>query len=197
MKHVIKDSAKVIVLSLFISFLVFFVFAQTGTWSEPTASPPGENVFLPYPVPVGTILPYGGATAPSGGWLIANGTAISRTEYANLFAAIGCNFGCPDSSRFNLPDLRGTFLRGVDAGSGRDPSAASRTALAPGGNTGNAVGSFQSDMVGNHNHYNVSVIGHDGGPGISSSLAGYSPSGSGLGSETRPKNVYVNFIVKY
>lgn len=47
MISLIKDSIRVIILSFIVSFSVFFVFAQTGTWSEPTASPPGENVLTP------------------------------------------------------------------------------------------------------------------------------------------------------
>ncbi|NUE80513.1 tail fiber protein [Snodgrassella sp. ESL0304] len=59
-------------------------------------------------------------TAPVG-WLKANGAALSRSTYANLFAAIGTRFGEGDgSTTFNLPDLRGLFLRGWDDGRGLD-----------------------------------------------------------------------------
>ncbi|WON82297.1 MULTISPECIES: tail fiber protein [Chromobacterium] len=55
------------------------------------------------------------------GWLKANGTAVSRTEYAALFAAIGTRFGVGDgATTFNLPDLRGEFIRGWDDGRGVD-----------------------------------------------------------------------------
>jgi hypothetical protein len=64
---------------------------------------------------VGTISAYGGNTAPTG-WLLCDGTAVSQTTYADLFAVIGCNFGC-SGGNFNLPDLRGRFLRGRDGGS--------------------------------------------------------------------------------
>ncbi|QRC15964.1 tail fiber protein [Klebsiella pneumoniae] len=60
------------------------------------------------------------STAPSG-WLKANGEAVSRTIYAALFEAIGTTFGIGDgSTTFNLPDLRGEFIRGWDDGRGID-----------------------------------------------------------------------------
>ena len=63
--------------------------------------------------PIGTINAYGGTTTPEG-WLICQGQALSRTEYADLFAVIGTNFGSGDgSTTFNIPDLRGEFLRGA------------------------------------------------------------------------------------
>ena len=65
--------------------------------------------------PVGVINPYGGATAPDG-WLLCYGQALSRTEYADLFAVIGTSFGSGDgSTTFNVPDLRGKFAEGLPA----------------------------------------------------------------------------------
>ncbi|MCS5748470.1 tail fiber protein [Klebsiella quasipneumoniae subsp. quasipneumoniae] len=62
------------------------------------------------------------STAPTG-WLKADGDAVSRTTYAALFAAIGTTFGAGDgSTTFNLPDLRGEFIRGWDDGRGVDAS---------------------------------------------------------------------------
>ena len=59
-------------------------------------------------------------TAPSG-WLKANGAAISRTAYANLFAVVGTTWGVGDGeTTFQLPDFRGEFLRGFDDGRGVD-----------------------------------------------------------------------------
>lgn len=96
-------------------------------------------------LPVGVVLPFAGASAPTG-YLACDGSAVSRSTYADLFAVIGAGFGQGDgSTTFNLPDLRGRFLRGVDHGQGRDPDRASRTAMATGGNTGDNVGSVQSD----------------------------------------------------
>jgi microcystin-dependent protein len=71
-------------------------------------------------VPAGTVIHVAMNTAPSG-YLKANGAAVSRTTYAALFAVIGTTFGAGNgSTTFNLPDLRGEFLRGWDDGRGVD-----------------------------------------------------------------------------
>ncbi|MCO6518644.1 MULTISPECIES: phage tail protein [Snodgrassella] len=70
--------------------------------------------------PSGAVQYFAMDSAPVG-WLKANGATISRTLYANLFAAIGTRFGAGDGkTTFNLPDLRGEFLRGWDDGRGVD-----------------------------------------------------------------------------
>jgi len=72
--------------------------------------------------PVGAVQSYAGATAPAG-WLICHGQAVSRATYAALFAVVGTAFGAGDgSTTFNAPDLRGEFIRGLDAGRNVDPS---------------------------------------------------------------------------
>lgn len=70
-------------------------------------------------LPVGTPVPtFRGSASP--GFLFCDGSAVSRTTYAALFAAIGTVAGNGDgSSTFNLPDLRGRFLMGVDGSAGR------------------------------------------------------------------------------
>ncbi len=89
-------------------------------------------------VPSGTVLYFAGQTAPAG-WLKANGAAVSRTAYAALFAAIGTTYGAGDGrSTFNLPDLRGEFLRGWDDGRGVDP--------------GRGFGFGQADAMRQHYH---------------------------------------------
>ncbi len=86
--------------------------------------------------PPGVIVPFSGATAPPG-WVICDGAEYDGTDpaYAGLFTAIGTSFG-GSGNVFNVPDLRGRFLRGVDAGAGTDPDATDRTG-------GDAVGSTQ------------------------------------------------------
>jgi len=75
-------------------------------------------------VPSGAVGLFAGSSAPSG-WLKANGAAVSRTTYAALFAAIGTTFGAGNgTTTFNLPDLRGEFLRGWDDGRGIDSGRA-------------------------------------------------------------------------
>lgn len=88
------------------------------------------------------------AGAPSG-WLECDGSAVSRTTYADLFAYLGTTYGAGDgSSTFNLPDYRGEFLRGFDNGAGNDPNAASRTDRGD-GTTGDNVGTKQTDALQN------------------------------------------------
>ncbi|MEW5849805.1 MAG: phage tail protein [Myxococcota bacterium] len=102
-------------------------------------------------VPVGTVVAFAG-TVPPTGWLMCDGSALSRTQYAALFNAIGTAHGAPDEGTFNLPDYRGRFLRGVDGDAGRDPDRATRQAMAPGGNAGDVVGSIQQDTTQRHQH---------------------------------------------
>lgn len=87
---------------------------------------------VPQGTPTGIISAFGGTTAPSG-WLVCDGASYSTTTYYNLFAAIGYTWGGSGGS-FNVPLLNnGRFLRGV------------------GGNAG-ALGTYQADQIGSHNH---------------------------------------------
>ena len=64
--------------------------------------------------PVGVITAYAGDTAPNG-WLLCDGSAVSRTTYANLFSVLGTKCGAGDgSTTFNLPNIKGRSLVGVD-----------------------------------------------------------------------------------
>lgn len=63
--------------------------------------------------PPGSIVAFGGDVAPSG-WLLCNGKLLLKTDYADLYNAIGTNWGSDTALDFRLPDLRGQFLRGVD-----------------------------------------------------------------------------------
>lgn len=93
----------------------------------------GSSIGLP-----GAVVSFARSTAPTG-WLKANGAAVSRTTYADLFAAIGTTFGAGDgSTTFNLPDLRGEWIRGWDDARGVDASR--------------AFGSFQDGQVLSHSH---------------------------------------------
>ena len=89
-------------------------------------------------VPAGNVGYFAGATAPAG-WLAASGQAVSRTTYAALFAYIGTIHGAGDgSTTFNLPDLRGEFIRGLDSSRGVD--------------AGRTLGSAQAAAMLNHTH---------------------------------------------
>ena len=149
---------------------------------------------------VGTISAYGGNTAPTG-WLLCDGTAVSQTTYADLFAVIGCNFGC-SGGNFNLPDLRGRFLRGRDGGALRDPDSGTRTSMNTGGNTADNVGSVQVDELKSHTHSYTTNSWTDNdqdgsGPGSGMGWPTGQSVGATGGNETRPVNAYVNWIVKY
>jgi microcystin-dependent protein len=171
--------------------------------------------------PVGSIMAFAGVTAPAG-WILCDGSAVSRTTYANLFSVIGNAWGNGDGvNTFNLPDLRGRFLRGVDAGTGRDPDAATRTATNAGGNTGDNVGTLQDQELNAHNHtitdpghnhrsVNSDVVRNTGGYGTGLGTGGLGPNqitmttnttgitvNNSTGTETRPKNASVNFIIKF
>ena len=101
-------------------------------------------------VPAGAVASFAMNTAPTG-WLKANGALVSRTTYANLFAAIGTTFGAGDgSTTFALPDLRGYFTRNWDDGRGID--------------SGRSFGSLQATRVNNVETV-TSVVGYDIGPG--------------------------------
>ena len=92
-------------------------------------------------MPTGAIIPYGAVTIPSSDYYLCDGTAYSRTatSSATLYGVIGTNFGVGDgSTTFNVPDLRGRFIAGWNAG----------TTIASGALTSVTVGMIQADSVG-------------------------------------------------
>ena len=89
-------------------------------------------------VPSGAVFCIAVASVPSG-YLECNGAAVSRTTFAALFAVIGEQYGAGNgSSTFNIPDLRGEFIRGFDNGRGVD--------------SGRSIASSQSDQNDSHTH---------------------------------------------
>lgn len=138
--------------------------------------------------PVGAVAAFA-ASSPPTGWLECDGAAISRTTYDALFAAIGDVFGEGDgSTTFELPDLRGEFIRGWDHGRGVDG--------------GRAFGGSQSDQLKSHTHdlygdgnFDWTSGNRGGVDGSSGPIHGTSAATGG--SETRPRNVALMFCVKY
>ena len=159
--------------------------------------------------PVGHVAAYAGNVVPLG-YLECNGAAVSRTTYVNLFGVCGILYGAGDgTTTFNLPDLRGYFVRGWDDSAGVD--------------VGRVLGSTQADLVGpitdpghkhtdaGHTHSDTgadSTFGGTSGPDSMQSWTGTHTTGSGVadiqsnttgitgGTETRPKNVAMMYIIK-
>ena len=167
----------------------------------------------PNPIKAGTVAYLAMSTAPTG-WLKANGATLSRTTYADLFSAIGTTYGSGDgSTTFEIPDLRGEFLRSLDDGRGVDSS---RT-----------LGSSQAYEITSHSHnitsdpHNGSGYAGDGFKPVAGNFGypqnnigtpshvvnfaqvnraipygGFRVSSSG-GSETRPRNIALLACIKY
>ena len=93
--------------------------------------------FRTYIMPAGSVIPYAGTSAPTG-FLFCDGSSVSRSTYADLFAVIGTEYGTPDDgSTFKLPDLRGRVVAGKDDMGG---SSANRLTDQSGGLNGDTLG---------------------------------------------------------
>ena len=111
-------------------------------------------------LPAGFVAAWPGDTPPDG-WLVCNGSAVSRTTYADLFAAIGTTFGAGDgSTTFKLPDYRGDFLRGYLSG------------------TSSAIGTRQAEGLPNITGATGYVLG---GPGLNTGAFDQSTAGTFAG----------------
>tara|TARA_Y100000389_G_scaffold202627_1_gene248483 strand:- start:6424 stop:6957 length:534 start_codon:yes stop_codon:yes gene_type:complete len=133
----------------------------------------------------GTLIYHSANTAPTG-YIKANGAAVSRTTYADLFTAIGTTYGAGDgSSTFNVPDLRGEFMRGWDDSRGIDASR--------------VFGSAQADELKSHTHTFNQPNANNRADGYSSSFTGLSSQSTGAtgGNETRPRNIAFLACIKY
>ena len=148
-------------------------------------------------IPTGSIFYFPVSAAPTG-FLKVNGALISRTTYADLYAKIGTTFGVGDgSTTFQLPDVRGEFLRCWDDGRGIDNAR--------------ALGSFQGDAMRNFTGYfgNDSTPdsglfyasgagGGQGGDYRTSTLINFDPSRVvPTAAENRPRNVAMLACIKY
>jgi len=173
-------------------------------------------------LPVGTVVPFAGRLLPSGhppergytqvdawGWLLCDGSELTIGEYPELFAALGDLYGGDGRTTFAIPDYRGYFLRCVDACSGNDPDRDTRTPPANG--TGSDPGATQAPAIQEHEHHYVkplqpsaaqegegTAVPADDPEGLTSGL--YDTEGAPLKNkstqETRPKNIYVNYLIK-
>lgn len=154
----------------------------------------------------GTVCHYAASTAPSG-WLKCDGSAISRTTYASLFAAIGTVYGSGDgSTTFNLPEIRGEAIRGWDDGRGVDSGRVFGSAQA-GGNAAHthAVLTYHTGTVpaGSGATLGVRSIMTESVDSNMTTPAGWGADGSGLvmldsqGSESRMRNIALLAIIKF
>jgi phage-related tail fiber protein len=167
------------------------VLTSNGTAWTSAVVPPG--------VPTGSVIYVAQNTAPTG-YLKANGAAVSRTTYADLFTAIGTTFGAGDgSTTFLVPDIRGEFMRGWDDGRGID--------------SGRAFGSAQTDAMQGHRHgYTLSpnfgavngleTGGNNAGSikneqGITSPISDGTNGTPRTASETRPRNIALLACIKF
>lgn len=147
------------------------------------------TVSTPAGVPTGSVFTMATITVPSG-YLECNGAAVSRTTYADLFTAIGTTWGNGNgTTTFNLPDLRGEFVRGWDNGRGVD--------------SGRTFGSAQTDAFKSHTHNILpgfalnARTGVTGGPttGVFADGGATDTAATG-GTETRPRNIAMMYVIK-
>ncbi|MBS1970382.1 MAG: tail fiber protein [Bdellovibrionales bacterium] len=167
--------------------------------------------------PAGVISAFGGTTAPAG-YLLCNGASYNAVDYPELAQALWDpstlkyaygGSGTYPTGTFNVPDLRGQFLRGATSDATKDPNYSSRSAMNSGGNIGASVGSIQAEAYKSHSHYITEGSNGYTGTGGFNNVAQFlnKPGNGGVGgsvytaadggSETRPRNAYVNFIIKY
>ncbi len=158
--------------------------------------------------PVGSIISYGGSSAPTG-WLLCDGSAISRTTYADLFAVLGTTYGTGDgSTTFNIPDFRGVFPKGAgttNRAAGKDASGNFYT---------DTLGLYSQDQMQGHRHSPSTPIWVDnpnqnryqstGDVGIAQNVQAVGPPSTDgtngtprTGHTTEPQSLGVNFIIKY
>jgi microcystin-dependent protein len=147
-------------------------------------------------MPSGAVLAFAGATPPPG-FLLCDGAEVSRETYKALFDVIGTAYGEGDgSTTFKLPDLRGEFVRGLDAGRGADPEP------------GRALGSGQGASLAAHRHAIPgagAVWPGSGGETLTTAdrwddhASVQRTTGQGLwdqAGETRPRNVALHYLIK-
>ena len=165
-------------------------------------------------VPAGTVIAYASSTVPTG-FLECNGANVSRSTFAQLYSAIGNTWGSGDgSSTFGLPDLRGEFIRGWDNSRGVDGSRSFATTQSSQNQQHNHS---ISDPSHSHNMRGLALSGGSGsvaitlGSGqsyqigysdiISSRTSGTASTGISInnqgGSESRPRNVSLMYIIKF
>lgn len=138
--------------------------------------------------------------------MLCDGKPLEVSHYPDLFAVLGYLYG-GENHKFNIPDYRGIFLRGVDSGANNDPDILDRTDPAdPQKKKKNdGVGSRQKDALQTHQHEYARLSETTGGTGNQpamlvdgvKTLTSEPKTPALTSTETRPKNVYVHYIIKY
>lgn len=167
----------------------------------------GEMSITDLQAPTGAVLGWSTASAPTG-WLLCDGSAVNRTTYATLFALVGTTFGSGNgSTTFNLPDLRGRTIIGVDGAAGRVTSASTNGANADtlGGAGGAETHTLVTGEIPAHTHtYNQNAAvpldnaSNDGSyyhTNNNSTVSSGSTGGGGAHSNTQPW-LALNYIIK-
>jgi microcystin-dependent protein len=149
------------------------------------------------------------------GWLVCDGSPVPISQFPALAALLGNAYGNQENGQFRLPDYRGVFLRGVNGTREppNDPDVDKRTGSGLGGqgNTGKQVGSLQMSQFQEHEHQyapGTKPVTFQAGEAPGLTAAGQSStttavvctpqneSSSCFGTETRPLNIYVYFLIK-
>jgi microcystin-dependent protein len=167
--------------------------SEKSSWNEKLGD--GSSITIIDPSSIGEIRLFAGPIDAEN-FLEPNGSSVLRSQYPELFAAIGTTYGAVDGNSFNLPDYRGVFFRGMDNGRGLD--------------LGRTLGSYQADEFGSHRHIGgYAGVNANASYGVTTAPNGNINSQSGQsvnnhpwtstsgGTETRPKNVAVNVGIRF
>ncbi|MBB4000304.1 phage tail protein [Aureimonas pseudogalii] len=139
------------------------------------------------------------------GWLVCDGELVEKEKYSELYAVIGDAYGrSSDGHKFYIPDFQGMFLRGLEKeGGARDPDGDARFDARDRTVVGRRIGSVQLDAFQAHAHKYWMFPGQDGGIASGQnwkqkeSITHEFSDGARTSAETRPKNVYVNYLICY
>jgi len=150
-------------------------------------------------VPPGSVVAYIASSAP-GGWLLCDGTAVSRTTYSTLFGVVGTTYGVGNgSTTFNLPDMRGR----VPVGSGTGAGLTARSLAATGGAethtlTVDEIPAHTHSYVNNTNDQGVHTITTQASAADDADLSATTGStGGGQAHNNMQPFVVLNYIIKY
>ena len=162
--------------------------------------------------PAGAIICFGGAAAPTG-WLLCDDSAVSRTTYADLFTVIGTTYGVGNgSTTFNVPDMRGVFVRGAGtAGTLTNANGSAFTAVLAATENDKIQGHYHKIATENGTALNELSGGDSGTVNDTTGQAGAVGSGKikilqprddgsngtpRTGTETSPANLALSYIIK-